>query len=121
MGHLSFCILVMFICLSVVIAKTEVKFRHHHQKRFAPSNEPIRTLRNLIGKLIDTEANTIYTIDGQKQVDAPAIIESTTTMAPFAPVAAPKQEEMACLAACHSCLQGFPVLSVSSSVGLVPR
>ncbi|UJR26338.1 hypothetical protein I4U23_007674 [Adineta vaga] len=108
MGHLSLFTFIIFIGLSMVIAKSEVKFRHHQQKRFARNNEPARTLRNLIGNLIDTEANIVYTIDGQKQVNTPVHSDATTTtVSPLAAVSAPKQEEMACLAACHSCLQGF--------------
>ncbi|CAF1087441.1 unnamed protein product [Adineta ricciae] len=108
MGHFSLVTFVICIGLSMVIAKPEVKFRHHQQKRFVRSSEPIRSLRNLIGNLIDTEANVIYTIDGQKQVNAAGRADATTTMNPLAVIAGPKQDEMACLAACHSCLQGFP-------------
>ncbi|UJR26339.1 hypothetical protein I4U23_007674 [Adineta vaga] len=90
MGHLSLFTFIIFIGLSMVIAKSEVKFRHHQQKRFARNNEPARTLH------------------GQKQVNTPVHSDATTTtVSPLAAVSAPKQEEMACLAACHSCLQGF--------------
>ncbi|CAF1086991.1 unnamed protein product [Adineta ricciae] len=90
MGHFSLVTFVICIGLSMVIAKPEVKFRHHQQKRFVRSSEPIRSLH------------------GQKQVNAAGRADATTTMNPLAVIAGPKQDEMACLAACHSCLQGFP-------------
>lgn len=112
----------LFIGLSMVIAKTDVKFRHIHQKRFSRNSEhqqhqQQRTLRNLMGKLIDTETNVIYNVDGEKfkdislNSDAATITTTATTSIMHNEV--PNHEQIACLAACHSCVEEFFLESVS--------
>ena len=67
-----------------------------------------------MGKLIDTESNAIYTIDGQKQPDAAPINPepSPSVSAPIIPSIHPTREEIACLAACHSCVEDYPIGNV---------
>ncbi|CAF1201125.1 unnamed protein product [Adineta steineri] len=111
MVRLSLFTCLVFIGLSMVIAKNEVKFRHNNQKRLSRNNEQFRGLRSLIGELIDTEANAIYNLDGQKKQFLPLNSDESSTMASSAPIHLPKQSEMACLAACHTCLEGQSIVS----------
>ncbi len=100
---------ILLIGLSMAITKNNWKFR-----QFSRSNEQIRSVRNLMGKLIDTDTNTIYTVDGQKQEDKPSnpgATTPTTVSSSEAAAAAPKLahtlpnlEETACIAACHACI-----------------
>jgi hypothetical protein len=113
MVHLSLFTFILFIGLSMVIAKNDVKFRNTYQNRFSQNNEQRRNLRNLMGKLIDTEANTIYNVDGQKQHGTPLDSDATSTKTPLAAISLPKQEEIACVSACHSCLEAYSIVSVS--------
>jgi hypothetical protein len=115
MIRLSLFTCVFLIGLSMATAKNELKFRNIHQKRFSRHDEQIRLLRNLMGKLIDTETKTIYTVDGEKQPEIPWDTDATTTMvvpAPLAINAPPNHEEIACLAACHSCVEDYPMVSI---------
>lgn len=105
----SFFMFVTLIGLSIVLAKEDMKFRNNYQKRFSQNTEHKHNLRNLIGKLIDTETNTIYSIDGHKQHDTLSD-SATTTRAPISP---PNPEEIACLAACQSCVEEYPIGVVS--------
>jgi hypothetical protein len=104
--------LILLIGLSMIIAKSDGTFRKIYQKRFSRNNEPQRALRNLMGKLIDTETNIIYSVDGEKQQAAPLSSSMTTPASLIAP-APPKHEEIACLAACHFCVEDFSTGSVS--------
>jgi hypothetical protein len=104
--------LFLLIGLSMIIAKHDVKFRKIHQKRFSRNNEQTRTLRNLVGKLIDTETNLIYNVDGQKHQDAQSD-SALTPVTSVAPILIPNHEEIACLAACHSCIEDYPIGIVS--------
>jgi len=106
---------IVFVGLSMAIAKSDVQFRNIHQKRFSRNTERAHSLRNLMGKLIDSETNNIYTMEGQKQYDIPLNSEAaaTTTAPPLALNVVPKREEIACLAACHSCVADYSLESVS--------
>jgi len=109
MIRLSLFISVLLIGLSMAIAKNDVKFSNIFQKRFSRNNQPVRTLRNLMGKLIDTETNTIYTVEGQKELN-PGATPITAQLPLNAP---PKSDQIACLAACHSCVEDYSLESVS--------
>ncbi|CAF2355861.1 unnamed protein product [Rotaria sp. Silwood2] len=100
----------MLIGLSIVIVKSDVKFRNIQHKRFSRSNEQIRTLRNLVGKLVDSETNAVYTMDGKKQQGIPWN-SGATTVVPLSPSPPPTPEEIACLAACQSCVEDYPIES----------
>lgn len=76
----------------------------------------MRTLRNLMGKLIDTETNTMYNIDGEKEQEISLNNDVTTTTTPSAPVVPEAPVvfgEIACLAACHSCVAADSFVGVS--------
>jgi len=60
--------LVLIIESGMGFLTNDVKFHHnHHLNRISRNNQQHRSLRDIMGKLIDTETNTIYSIDGQKQ------------------------------------------------------
>ncbi|CAF3725423.1 unnamed protein product [Rotaria sordida] len=100
----------MLIGLSIVIAKNDIKFRNIQQKRFSRSNEHTHTLRNLLGKLVDSETDTVYTIDGQKQ-QGTQWNGGETTVESLSPSPPPSPEEIACLAACQYCVEDYPIES----------
>ncbi|CAF1129420.1 unnamed protein product [Rotaria magnacalcarata] len=104
MIYRSFFICVVLIGLSIVIARNDVKFRNLHQNRFARNNDHSRSLRNLVGKLVDTDTNTIYSVDGHRQQDIPRN-SGTTTVASVAPISPPSYEQIACLSACQQCVE----------------
>lgn len=110
MIRLSLFISVLLIGLSMVIAKNDLEFSNIFQKRFFRNNEQMRTSRNLMGKLIDTETNTIYTVNGEKELNSDATTLTTTQLTLNAP---PNTDEIACLAACHSCVEDYSFESVS--------
>jgi hypothetical protein len=112
MIRLSFFTFVLLIGLSMVIAKYDVKFRNIHQKRISRNNEQSLTLRNLVGKLIDTETNTVYDVDGTKQKDT-SLNSGATATTPLVLNLPPNHEEIACLAACHSCVEEYSLEDVS--------
>jgi hypothetical protein len=115
MIRLSLLISLLLIGLSMAIAKNNWKFRNIHQKQFS------RTVRNLFGKLVDTDTNTIYTVDGKKEEDKPLNSDATTTSTSTpTPTAAaklvhllPNLEETACIAACHACIEDYSLEIVS--------
>ena len=100
---------VVLIGLSIVLAKDDMKFRNLHQKRFSRNAEHTLNLRSLIGKLVDTETNTVYSVDGHRQHETPWNSGTTTSATPSAPNAPPNPEEIACLAACQSCVEEYPI------------
>ncbi|CAF4344430.1 unnamed protein product [Rotaria socialis] len=104
MIYRSFFIFIVLIGLSIVIARNDVKFRNVYQKRFARNNDHARSLRNLVGKLVDTETNTIYSVDGHRQQGMPWN-SGTTTAASVAPSSPPSSEQIACLSACQQCVE----------------
>lgn len=108
MARLSFLTLVLLIALSMSMAENDIKFRNINQKRLSRSIAQIRSLRNLVGKLIDTETNVIYNMDGQKQQDTSMHV-GATTVPPLAHNLSPNLEEIACLAACNSCVEDYPI------------
>ena len=115
MYRLSLFTLVLLIGLSVIIAKSDGRFRNINQKRLFRNNEQQRYLRHLMGNLIDSDTNTIYTVQGQKQADPSPIAEAAVapSSSPSIPDFAPNREEIACLAACHSCVEDYPIINVS--------
>ncbi len=116
MIRLSFFTFVFLIGLSMVITKNDLKFRRLHQNRFSYKNEETRSLRHLMGKLVDTETNSIYAVDGHKQQEDSLPSDATTTIALLPlpiPPNAPKREEFACLAACHTCAEEYSLEHVS--------
>lgn len=112
----SLCIILLFLSLSSILGKSHSKYANNFRKRSFLHYDSLRSARNLVGKIIDTETNTIYNIDGQKQnepqvidVPAPTIEEAL----PFIPSTHPTREQIACLAACHACIEEYPVDNVS--------
>ena len=114
MIRLPLFICVLLIGLSIVMAKSNWNFRGTQQGRLFRNNGQMRTLRNLMGNLIDTDTNTIYKIEGQKQQDIPINPDMTTTnTVPIFRPKFPQLEETACIAACHSCVEDESLAGVS--------
>jgi hypothetical protein len=86
----------------------DVKYYKHHLHRIFPNNEQQqqRILRNIMGKLIDTETNTIYSLDGQKQQGI------LSNAGPSADPSTKYLEDLACLEACYKCVEDYPLTTV---------
>jgi hypothetical protein len=107
-------IFVLFIALivgsSMGFRTNDVKY--HHNNHLNRNNEQQqRLIRNIMGKLIDTETNTIYSIDGQKQQGLPS---NTGIMAASMPIDLSTRfiEDLACLEACYKCVEDYPLTTV---------
>jgi len=117
MIRLSLYLSILFIGLTMVLAKNGWKYRNIYPEQHSFAKDQFRSLRSLMGKLIDTETNTVYSIDGEKQQQQPSPLQDPETTATVAPVAqvgnAPLNfGEIACLAACHSCVETEPLENV---------
>lgn len=111
-------IFVLFIALivgsSMGFRTSDVKYHHkHHLNRLSRNSEQQQQhlIRNIMGKLIDTETNTIYSIDGQKQQGLPS---NTGIMAASMPIDLSTRfiEDLACLEACYKCVEDYPLTTV---------
>lgn len=78
--------------------------RQHHPE------QPNRAFRNIIGKLFDTETNTIYNLDGQKHQGTPLNPTGSMSVGPSTRF----MEDLACLEACYKCVEDYPLTAVSS-------
>jgi hypothetical protein len=101
--------LTLLIGLSLGFLTNDVKYSKHHLHRVSRNNEQQRVLRSIMGKLIDTETNTIYRIEGQKQqglssadIGTSASVGSSTRFL----------EDLACLEACYKCVEDYPLTTV---------
>ncbi len=101
-----------FLLLSVMLVGSSIAYIHndgklnpsHRLNRIYRHNEYQRKLRNIMGKIFDTDTNTIYSIEGQKQQAA----------ASLAPGLSDKNlEDLACLTACYTCVEDYPLTTVS--------
>jgi len=90
----------------------DVKYQNHHFNRISRNNEQQRPIRNIMGKLIDTETNTIYSLDGQKQQGMPTNAGAMTASIPIGP-STRFLEDLACLEACYKCVEDYPLAMVS--------
>jgi hypothetical protein len=112
MLRLSLCTFVLLVGLSTILAASHMKYRNIHRERTIRNHEQQRSLRHLLGKLIDTESNSIYTINGEKQQDIPIHVDIKPSTS--VPSVHPSREQIACLAACHSCVEDYPIGIVSA-------
>ena len=64
-----------------------------------------------MGKLIDTETNTIYSIDGQKQQGSSSNVGTSAASMSNGP-STRFIEDLACLEACYKCVEDYPVAMV---------
>ena len=78
--------------------------RQHHPE------QPNRAFRNIMGKLFDTETNTIYNLDGQKHQGTPINPTGSMSVGPSTRF----MEDLACLEACYKCVEDYPLTAVSS-------
>ncbi len=62
-----------------------------------------------MGKLIDTETNTIYRLDGQKQQD---FLPTDTGVSASVDSSTRFLEDLACLEACYKCVEDYPLMTV---------
>ncbi len=97
--------LILLVSSSMGYLSNDVKFHNHHLNRISRNNERQRPLRNIMGKLIDTETNTIYSIDGQKQQGTSVASLSMNPSTKFS-------EDLACLEACYKCVEDYPLVTV---------
>jgi hypothetical protein len=84
----------------------DAKFSKHYLHRISRNNEQQRIFRNIMGKLIDTETNTIYSLDGQKQQGI------LSNAGPSADPSTKYLEDLACLEACYKCVEDYPLTTV---------
>jgi len=97
--------LILLVGSSMGYLSNDVKVHNHHFNRISRNNERHRPLRNIMGKLIDTETNTIYSIDGQKQQGTSVASLSMDPSTKFS-------EDLACLEACYKCVEDYPLVTV---------
>ncbi len=103
---------VLFFVLTLLIGSgmgfltNDAKFSKHYLHRISRNNEQQRIFRNIMGKLIDTETNTIYSLDGQKQQGI------LSNAGPSADPSTKYLEDLACLEACYKCVEDYPLTTV---------
>ena len=108
-------LLILFVILlgsSVAFTRNDIKLNNRNSRRISRNIEHQRPLRTMMGKLIDTETNTIYTVDGQKQQGT----SSNTGAAAEALAVGPSTrflEDLACLEACYKCVEDYPLATVN--------
>jgi hypothetical protein len=112
MTSVLFFFFVLLIGSSTAFLDKGVKYRHHHLNRISRNSEQQRALRNIMGKLIDTETNTIYSLDGHKQQGTSSNIEATAASMSIGP-STRFLEDLACLEACYKCVEDYPFITVS--------
>lgn len=88
----------------MAFVKPESEYPSHQISRY--NEHQRRFLRNLMGKLIDTHTSTIYNVEGQRQ-------HSTATVPSSKFI-----EDLACLEACYTCVEEFPVISVRITISI---
>jgi hypothetical protein len=114
MLRFSLLTLLFLLGLSVIIAKSNAKHGHAFQKRAIRKTEQFRQLRHLMGTLVDTETDAVFNINGQKQSETSINKDVTSPVsAPAMPAVHASREEIACLAACHACVEDYPINHVS--------
>ena len=112
MIRLSFFISIVLVGLSMAIARNTWKYPHVHEKQFSSNKEQTRSLRQLMGKLIDTDTNTMYALNGEKQDDTPVGIDLTTRATSKVHPTPAQAQEIACIAACNFCVEEHPLEKV---------
>ena len=97
-----FCLFLIFLVNSnMAFVKLESEYPSHQISRYNERQQ--RFLRNLMGKLIDTRTSAIYNVEGQKQHSIATVPSSKFV------------EDLACLEACYTCVEEFPVIPVRIS------
>jgi len=113
MVSLPFLSLVMLVGMNMALIHNGVKLHKYHSNRISRNNEhQQRALRNIMGKLIDTETNTIYSIDGQKQQGISSNV-GTTVASMSNGLSTRFIDDLACLEACYKCVEDYPLTMVS--------
>ena len=112
MIRLSFFISILFVGLSVAIARNAWKSPHFYQKRSTSNKEQTHHLRQLMGKLIDTDTNTVYALNGHKQEEVLSNPDMTTRATSEKDPALFYLQETACIAACNMCVEEHPLEQV---------
>ena len=107
---------VMFISMSMASVKSDARPHQQYLKRMSrhSGQQQQRYFRHIMGKLIDTETNTIYNIDGQKQFGTPVNADAVDDSSVVTGGTGKYYEDLACLEACYKCVEDFPVTAVSS-------
>ncbi len=104
-------LLILLVGSSIGYLANNAKFHNYHSNRITRNNERQRPVRNIMGKLIDTETNTIYSIDGQKQQGTSS--NTGTSVASLSMNPSTKfSEDLACLEACYKCVEDYPLATV---------
>jgi hypothetical protein len=109
MVSILFFSLTLLISLSLGFLTNDVKFSKHHLHRISRNTEQQHILRSIMGKLIDTETNTIYRLDGQKQQD---FLPTDTGVSASVDSSTRFLEDLACLEACYKCVEDYPLMTV---------
>lgn len=112
MIRLSFFISILFVGLSMAIARNAWKSPHLHQKRSSTNKEQTHHLRQLMGNLIDTDTNIEYAMSGHKQDAISSNLDMTTRATSKDHPALAYFQETACIAACNMCVEEHPLEKV---------
>ena len=103
--------LISLIGSSMTFRADDLNYFHRHARH---NEQQQRVLRNILGKLIDTESNTIYNLDAQKQQGISSNTGASISAGPSTRVF----EDLACLEACYKCVEDYPLTTVRSSLSL---
>jgi hypothetical protein len=105
-------IFILLVGSSIAFIHNNVILPNHRLTRSSRNHEQQRNLRNIMGKLFDTETNTIYSIDGQKQQGSSSNTEAAAASMPVG-LSTRYLEDLACLEACYKCVEDYPLNTVS--------
>ena len=104
--------LIFLIGSTMAFMPNGLTFSKSYQRISRQHEQQNRALRNIMGKLFDTETNTIYNLDGQKNQGIPLNSAGSMAVGPSTRFI----EDLACLEACYKCVEDYPQTAVSSSL-----
>ena len=104
--------LIFLIGSTMAFMPNGLTYSKSYQRISRQHEQQNRALRNIMGKLFDTETNTIYNLDGQKNQGIPLNSAASMAVGPSTRFI----EDLACLEACYKCVEDYPQTAVSSSL-----
>ena len=108
MARFSLFIFVLLIGLNMIIGET---YAQQHRKRSTTAHDQRRHVLHLKGQLFDKDNDAIYSIEVKKESQTPSVSADlpSSVNSPAVSNVVPSREEIACLAACHTCVEDYPV------------
>lgn len=110
MVRFSLFIFVLILALNMIFGEKYSKFHSNTRRRSLSSHHKSNEFGHLKGKLVDTTNDAVYNVEIKKEEsNVPSIsgdIQSVISNLH------PNREEIACLAACHTCVEDYPIAKV---------